>query len=136
MGVIGKQRDQGEEQGGENRDPALTVKSQNHRSQPKPWIQDSTGKLSGHPWNHGPGGRPDPARPPRPWAASAGFAAAMQASASESEQCALSCSSAKRPARLLDGLSSGLHTCISWDTLRHGRNKGDACLCRVVCCPA
>ena len=36
MGVIGKKRDQGEEQGGENRDPALTVKSQNHRSQPKP----------------------------------------------------------------------------------------------------
>jgi hypothetical protein len=29
MGVIGKQRDQGEEQGGKNRDPALTVKSQN-----------------------------------------------------------------------------------------------------------
>jgi len=36
MLVIGKQRDQGEEQGGKNRDPALTVKSQNHRSQPKP----------------------------------------------------------------------------------------------------
>ena len=36
MGVIGKQRDQGEEQGGKNRDPALTVKSQNHRSQPNP----------------------------------------------------------------------------------------------------
>jgi hypothetical protein len=36
MGVIGKRRDQGEEQGGKNRDPALTVKSQNHRSQPKP----------------------------------------------------------------------------------------------------
>ena len=53
MGVIGKQRDQGEEQGGKNRDPALTVKSQNHRSQPKPCTQDSTGKLSGHPWNHG-----------------------------------------------------------------------------------
>ena len=33
MGVIGKKRDQGEEQGGKNRDPALTVKSQNHRSQ-------------------------------------------------------------------------------------------------------
>ena len=47
MGVIGKQRDQGEEQGGKNRDPALTVKSQNHRSQPKPLTQDSTGKLSG-----------------------------------------------------------------------------------------
>ena len=36
MGVIGKQRDQGEEQGGKNRDPALTVKSKQHRSQPKP----------------------------------------------------------------------------------------------------
>jgi hypothetical protein len=36
MGVIGKQRDQGEEQGGENRYPALTIKFQNHRSQPKP----------------------------------------------------------------------------------------------------
>jgi hypothetical protein len=36
MGVIGKQCDQGEEQGGKNRDPALTVKFQNHRSQPKP----------------------------------------------------------------------------------------------------
>jgi hypothetical protein len=36
MGVIGEQRDQGEEHGGKNRDPALTVKSQNHRSQPKP----------------------------------------------------------------------------------------------------
>ena len=35
MGVIGQQRDQGEEQGGENRDPALTVKSNQHRSQPK-----------------------------------------------------------------------------------------------------
>jgi hypothetical protein len=35
MGVIGKQRDQGKEQGGKNRDPALTVKSQEHRSQPK-----------------------------------------------------------------------------------------------------
>ena len=36
MGAISKQRDQGEEQGGKNRDPALTVKSQNHRSQPEP----------------------------------------------------------------------------------------------------
>jgi hypothetical protein len=35
MGVIGKQCDQGEEQG-KSRDPALTVKSQKHRSQPKP----------------------------------------------------------------------------------------------------
>ena len=35
MGVIGEQDDQGEEQGGENRDPALTIKSQNRRSQPK-----------------------------------------------------------------------------------------------------
>ena len=35
MGVIGKQRDQGKEQGGKNRDPALTVKYQNHRSEPK-----------------------------------------------------------------------------------------------------
>jgi hypothetical protein len=36
MGVTRKQRDQGEEQGGENGDPALTVKSQNHRSQLEP----------------------------------------------------------------------------------------------------
>jgi hypothetical protein len=36
MGVIGEQRDQGKEQGGKNRDPALTVKSDEHRSQPKP----------------------------------------------------------------------------------------------------
>ena len=36
MGVIGEQREQGKEQGGKNRDPALTVKSQIHRSQPKP----------------------------------------------------------------------------------------------------
>jgi hypothetical protein len=39
MAVTGQQRDQGEEQGGENRDPAdpaLTIKSQNHRSQRKP----------------------------------------------------------------------------------------------------
>ena len=37
---------------------------------------------------------------------------------------------------LLDGLSSWLRICISWDTLRHDRNTGDACLCSVVCCPA
>mgnify|MGYP006924365226 CR=1 FL=1 len=49
MGVIGKQRDQGEEQGGKNRDPALTVKSQNHRSQPEPRTQDSTDKLASYP---------------------------------------------------------------------------------------
>jgi hypothetical protein len=36
MVVIGEQRDQGKEQGGENRNPALTVKSNHHRSQPKP----------------------------------------------------------------------------------------------------
>jgi hypothetical protein len=36
MGVIGEQRDQGKEQGGENRNPALTVKSNQHRSQPEP----------------------------------------------------------------------------------------------------
>ena len=75
MGVIGKQRDQGEEQGGKNRDPALTVKSQNHRSQPKPLTQDSTGKLSGHPWNHVPGGRPDP----RPRSAARAAAARLSA---------------------------------------------------------
>ena len=53
MGVIGKQHDQGEEQGGKNRDPALTVKSQKHRSQPKPCTHDSTSKLLGNQWNHG-----------------------------------------------------------------------------------
>ena len=53
MGVIGKQRDQGEEQGGKNRDPPLTVKSQKHRSQPKPCTLDSTSKLLGNQWNHG-----------------------------------------------------------------------------------
>jgi hypothetical protein len=42
MGVIGKQRD-----------PALTVKSQNHRSQPEPRTQNSTDELSGHPRNQG-----------------------------------------------------------------------------------
>ena len=36
MGVAREQRDQGEEQSGENRDPALTVKSTEHVSQPKP----------------------------------------------------------------------------------------------------
>lgn len=36
MGVIGEQRDQGKEQGGKNRDTALTVKSNQYRSQPKP----------------------------------------------------------------------------------------------------
>ena len=36
MGVAREQRDQGEEQGGKNRDPALTVKSQEHRSHSKP----------------------------------------------------------------------------------------------------
>jgi hypothetical protein len=35
MGLIGKKRDQGEEQGGKHGDPALTVKSLNRRSQPK-----------------------------------------------------------------------------------------------------
>ena len=35
MGIIGQQRDQGEEQGGEYRDPALTIESKQHRSQPK-----------------------------------------------------------------------------------------------------
>jgi hypothetical protein len=49
MGVIGEQRDQGEEQGSENRDPALTVKSKQQRSQPKPRTQDSTGELSRNP---------------------------------------------------------------------------------------
>ena len=39
MGVLGQQRDQGKEQSGEKRDPALTVKSQCHRSQPKPSIR-------------------------------------------------------------------------------------------------
>jgi hypothetical protein len=34
MGVVGKKRDHGEEQGGETRDPALTAKFQNHRNQP------------------------------------------------------------------------------------------------------
>ena len=33
MGVIGIQRDQGEEQVGKHLDPALTVEAQNHRSQ-------------------------------------------------------------------------------------------------------
>jgi hypothetical protein len=36
MGVAREQRDQGKKQGGENSDPALTVKSQIQRSQPKP----------------------------------------------------------------------------------------------------
>jgi len=36
MGVIGKKRDQGEEQGGENRDPALTIKSKTTVASPKP----------------------------------------------------------------------------------------------------
>jgi hypothetical protein len=36
MAVAREQGDQGKEQGGKNRDPALTVKSQDQRSQPKP----------------------------------------------------------------------------------------------------
>ena len=36
MAVIGEQRYQGKKQGGKNRDTALTVKSNQHRSQPKP----------------------------------------------------------------------------------------------------
>ena len=36
MGVIGKQRDQGKEQGGKNRDPALRVKYQNPIASPNP----------------------------------------------------------------------------------------------------
>jgi len=37
-----KQGDQSEEQGGKNRDPALTVKSQYHRSQPQPPTKNNT----------------------------------------------------------------------------------------------
>jgi len=36
-----EQGDQGEEQGGENRDPALMVKSQYHRSQPHPPMKNN-----------------------------------------------------------------------------------------------
>jgi hypothetical protein len=36
MAVAREQGDQGKEQGGKNRDPALTVKFQHHCSQPKP----------------------------------------------------------------------------------------------------
>ena len=36
MGVAREQGDQSKEQGGIHRDPALTVKSQEQRSQPKP----------------------------------------------------------------------------------------------------
>jgi hypothetical protein len=36
MAVAHEQGDQGEEEGGKNRDPALTVKSHCHRSQPNP----------------------------------------------------------------------------------------------------
>jgi hypothetical protein len=36
MAVARQQRDQGEKQGGENRDPALAIKSPNHRNQRKP----------------------------------------------------------------------------------------------------
>ena len=36
MGVAREQLDQGKKQGGENRDPALTVKSQGQRSHSKP----------------------------------------------------------------------------------------------------
>ena len=42
MAVTRKQRDQSEEEGGENRDPALTVKSQYHRSQPQPPTENNT----------------------------------------------------------------------------------------------
>ena len=47
MGVIGEQRDQGEEHGGKNRDPALTVKSNQHRSQPQPPTNQHLNRL-GH----------------------------------------------------------------------------------------
>jgi hypothetical protein len=36
MVISSKERDQGEEDRGEKRDPALTVKSEEHVSQPKP----------------------------------------------------------------------------------------------------
>jgi len=42
MAVTREQGDQVEEQGRENRDPALTVKSQHHRSQPQPTSENNT----------------------------------------------------------------------------------------------
>jgi hypothetical protein len=46
----------------------LTGKSNQHRSQPKPYRQDGTGEPIGHPWNYGepwPGtARPTPHNPP------------------------------------------------------------------------
>ncbi len=42
MVVSGEQRDQGEQDAGDQRDPALKVESQQHRSQPQHRFQDST----------------------------------------------------------------------------------------------
>jgi hypothetical protein len=64
MGVIGKRCDQGEEQGCKNRNPALPVKTQSHRSEPKPSVQENywgirgiTGQVDG--WIQGLDLRPE-----------------------------------------------------------------------------
>jgi hypothetical protein len=41
MAVAREKGDQAEKKGCENRDPALTVKLDDHRSQPKPWNHGS-----------------------------------------------------------------------------------------------
>jgi len=55
MVISSKERDQGEKDRGEKRDPALSVKSADHVSELKPWIQAVRVELQGHPWNHGTG---------------------------------------------------------------------------------
>ena len=53
MAVARKKGDQAEKKGCEDSDPALPVKSNIHRSQPKPSGQHGTSEPLGHPWNHG-----------------------------------------------------------------------------------
>lgn len=53
MDIIEEQRNQGEEQGGENSDPALRSNPGLDLCQPIPWMQASTIELSRQPWNHG-----------------------------------------------------------------------------------
>ena len=55
MVISSKERNQGEEDRGEKREPALTIKSTEHVNQLKPWIQPARVELGGHPWNHATG---------------------------------------------------------------------------------
>ncbi len=50
MAVARKQGDQGQEERGEHRDPALEVEAEQHRSQLQHRSRHGTGVLCGHPW--------------------------------------------------------------------------------------